>query len=185
MKSYCHNLFLSRYMKNSRNIIKTLLFSAGALILTLAATVTVVLAQTPDDLAAKSLEDLMTMEVASVYSASKHSQKVTEAPSSVSIVTSEQIQRYGYRTLAEILSSVRGFYVTYDRNYTYLGVRGFARPGDYNTRVLVLVDGHRINDNVYDQALLGRELPVEVDLIERVEVVRGSSSSLYGTSAFF
>jgi iron complex outermembrane receptor protein len=142
-------------------------------------------AQTPDDLSQKSLEDLMNIEVKSVYSASKYSQKVTEAPSSVSIVTAEQIQRYGYRTLAEILGSVRGFYLTYDRNYSYVGVRGFARPGDYNTRILLLVDGHRINDNVYDQAFLGREFPIDVDLIERVEIVRGPSSSLYGTSAFF
>lgn len=144
------------------------------------------MAQTPqEDLTTKSMEDLMNMEVASVYSASKYSQKVTEAPSSVSIVTSDQIQRYGYRTLGEILSSVRGFYVTSDRNYTYVGVRGFARPGDYNTRILLLVDGHRLNDNIYDQGFLGRELPVDVDLIERVEIVRGPSSSLYGTNAFF
>jgi outer membrane receptor for ferrienterochelin and colicins len=142
-------------------------------------------AQTPDDLTKKSLEDLMNIEVASVYSASKHSQKVTEAPASVSIVTADQIARYGYRTLAEVLTSVRGFYSSSDRNYTYVGVRGFARPGDYNTRILLMVDGHRINDNVYDQAFLGREFPVEIDLIERVEIVRGASSSLYGTSAFF
>lgn len=144
-----------------------------------------VMAQTPDDLTQKSLEDLMSIEVETVYSASKYSQKVTEAPSSVSIVTSEQIQLHGYRTLADILSSVRGFYVSNDRNYTFVGVRGFARPGDYNTRILLLIDGHRTNDNIYDQALLGRELPVEIDLIERVEIVRGPSSSLYGTSAFF
>jgi len=139
----------------------------------------------PDDLTTRSIEDLMNMEVASVYSASKYSQKVTEAPSSVTIVTSDQIQRYGYRTLAEILSSVRGFYVSSDRNYSYVGVRGFARPGDYNTRILVLVDGHRINDNIYDQGWVGRELPIEVDLIDRVEIVRGPSSSLYGANAFF
>ncbi|HKX29447.1 MAG TPA: TonB-dependent receptor, partial [Blastocatellia bacterium] len=48
-----------------------------------------------------------------------------------------------------------------------------------------LVDGHRINDNVYDQGLLGTEFPIDVDLIERVEIVRGPSSSLYGTNAFF
>jgi outer membrane receptor for ferrienterochelin and colicins len=160
-------------------------FKAGVLMLTLAATVSLALAQTPDDLASKSIEDLMNIEVATVYSASKYSQKVTEAPSSVSIVTAEQIQRYGYRTLADILTSVRGFYLTHDRNYTYVGVRGFARPGDYNTSVLLQVDGHRINDNIYDQALLGKEFPIDVDLIERVEIVRGSSSSLYGTNAFF
>jgi len=161
------------------------LFKACVFALTLTSPIALVKAQTPDDLTQKSLEDLMNIEVASVYSASKYSQKVTEAPSSVSIVTSEQIQLHGYRTVAEILSSVRGFYVSNDRNYTYVGVRGFSRPGDYNTRILLLIDGHRINDNVYDQALLGRELPIEIDLIERVEIVRGPSSSLYGTSAFF
>ena len=178
--------FLMHCMGNEpKNTSRKALFKTGVLVLTLTSTVAFALAQAPDDLTAKSLEDLMNIEVASVYSASKYSQKVTEAPSSVSIVTSEQIQRYGYRTLADILSSVRGFYLTHDRNYTYVGVRGFARPGDYNTGVLLLVDGHRINDNVYDQALLGREFPIDVDLIERVEIVRGSSSSLYGTNAFF
>ena len=171
--------------KASRNSFRSAVFKAGVLVLMLTTTIAFVIAQTPADLEKKSLEELMNLEVESVYSASKYSQKVTEAPSSVSIVTSEQIQRYGYRTLADILRSVRGFYVTNDRNYIYLGVRGFARPGDYNTRVLLLIDGHRINDNVYDQASLGRDLPIEVDLIERVEIVRGSSSSLYGTSAFF
>ncbi|MEP7340328.1 MAG: TonB-dependent receptor [Acidobacteriota bacterium] len=141
--------------------------------------------QTQQDITDLSIEDLMKIEVASVYSASKYVQKVTEAPSSVTIVTSDEIRKYGHRTLADILRSVRGFYVTNDRNYSYIGVRGFARPGDYNTRVLLLVNGHRINDNVYDLALIGTELPIDVDLIDRVEIIRGPSSSLYGTSAFF
>ena len=50
-----------------------------------------------------------------------------------------------------------GFYVTNDRNYSYLGMRGFSRPGDYNARILLLVDGHRMNDNVFGSALLGTE----------------------------
>jgi iron complex outermembrane receptor protein len=186
MKSEWYNFTILRYIANKpRNSSRKVLLAGGSLILILASTMSLVSAQTPDDFTKKSLEDLMNIEVESVYSASKYSQKVTEAPSSVSIVTSDQIQRYGYRTLADILSSVRGFYVMNDRNYKYVGVRGFARPGDYNTRILVLVDGHRINDNIYDQGWVGRELPIEVDLIERVEIVRGPSSSLYGTSAFF
>lgn len=139
----------------------------------------------PDDLTTIGLEELMKIKVASVYTASKHLQKVTDAPSSVTIVTATEIKRFGHRTLADILRSVRGFYVNYDRNYSYIGVRGFARPGDYNTRVLLLVDGHRLNDNVFDLSLLGTELPIEIDLIDRVEIIRGPSSSLYGTSAFF
>ena len=58
-------------------------------------------------------------------------------------------------------------------------------PGDYNSRVLLLVYSHRINDPVYDGAAIGTDSPVDVDLIERVEIVRGPSSSLYGTNAFF
>lgn len=49
------------------------------------------------------------------------------------------------------------------------GVRGFGLPGDYNTRVLIPIDGERINETVYDSALVGSEFPVDVDLIERVE----------------
>lgn len=130
-------------------------------------------------------EKLLLQEIPSVYSASKYEQKVTEAPASVSIVTADEIKKFGYRTLADILRSVRGFHVTYDRNYSYVGVRGFAPPGDYNTRLLLLVDGQRINDNVYDMAFVGTEFVLDVDLIERVEIVRGPSSSLYGNNAFF
>jgi outer membrane receptor for ferrienterochelin and colicins len=93
----------------------------------------------------------MEMEVVTVYGASKFEQKLTDAPAAVSIITSSDIKRYGYRTLADIMRSVRGFYTTYDRSYHYLGMRGFSRPGDLNTRFLLLVDGHRINDNVYNQ----------------------------------
>lgn len=117
--------------------------------------------------------------------ASKFPQKATQAPASVTVVTAEQIRQFGYRTLADILNGIRGFYTSYDRNYAYVGVRGFARPGDYNTRVLLLVDGHRLNEPIYDMAPIGTDFPVDVSLIERVEVIRGPGSSLYGTSAFF
>lgn len=131
------------------------------------------------------LEELMNIEVATVYGASKYEQKVTEAPSSVSIVTADEIKKYGYRTLADVLNSLRSFHVTYDRNYSYLGVRGFGRTGDYNSRFLVLVDGHRINDNIYDSVLIETGFILDIDLIDRIEVIRGPSSSLYGSNAFF
>jgi outer membrane receptor for ferrienterochelin and colicins len=136
----------------------------------------------PPDLTALSLEELMNI---SVYGASKYEQKLMEAPASVTIINKDQIKKYGYRTLADILRSVRGFFVTNDRNYSYLGVRGFNRPGDYSTRILLLVDGHRLNDGLYDSSPLGTDFPVDIDLIDRVEVIRGPSSSIYGTNAFF
>jgi len=130
------------------------------------------------------LADLMKMKVESVYGASNYTQPVTHAPASVTIVTADEIRRYGYRTLADILGSVPGLFLTYDRNYTYVGIRGIGRNGGYNDHFLLLVDGHRINDNIYDEALIGTEFPVDVDLIDRVEVIRGPSSSIYGSNAF-
>lgn len=136
------------------------------------------------DLSGLSLEDLAKLKVDSVYGASKFLQKAADAPASVTIVTADEIQKYGYRTLADVLRSVRGFYVIYDRNYSYVGVRGFSRPGDYNARILFLLDGHRVNDNIFDGAYVATEFPVDLDLIERIEIIRGPSSSLYGTGAF-
>jgi iron complex outermembrane receptor protein len=130
-------------------------------------------------------ESLLFQEIPSVFRASKYEQKVTEAPSSVSIVTAEEIRRYGYRTLADVLRNARGFYTTNDRNFSYAGVRGFGRPADFNSRLLVLVDGFRTNDGVYNAVGIGLDFPIDIDLIERVEIARGPSSSLYGTSAFF
>ena len=135
------------------------------------------------DLGSLSLEQLMDVEV--VYAASKVEQETREAPASVTIVTADEIRAYGYRTLGDILRGVRGFFTTYDRNYSYVGARGFARPGDYNSRLLLLIDGYRVNDHLYDAAYIGNEQMLDVDLIDRVEVVRGPSSSLYGGSAFF
>jgi len=138
--------------------------------------------QSPPNLGEASLEELGNIQV---YSASKHMQSANDAPSSVTVVTADEIQKYGYRNLADILRSVPGFYVTFDRDYTFVGVRGFGRLGDWNSRILVLIDGHRINNNVLGQAMMGNEFLVDVDMIERVEIVLGPSSSLYGANAFF
>ena len=138
--------------------------------------------QPASDLAEASLEELGSIQV---YSASKRLQSAREAPASVTVITADEIEKHGYRTLADILRTIRSFYVTYDRNYSSLGVRGFARPGDFNTRILLLVDGHRLNDNIYDEAMLGTEFPIDLDLIQRIEIVRGPVSSLYGSNALF
>lgn len=134
------------------------------------------------DLTELPMENLLNTEV---YSASKFAQKKSDAPAAVTVITAQDIKDYGYSTLGAILESVRGVYTSYDRTYTYGGVRGFSALGDLNTRVLVLLDGYRINDNVFDQAPLGTEFPVDVDLIERVEFVPGSGSAIYGNNAFF
>lgn len=127
-----------------------------------------------------SLEQLKHVQV---YSASMHLQSDREAPSAVTVITAEQVRLFGYRTLGDALRSVRGFDITYDRNYTSIGLRGFSRPGGYNDQVLLLINGNRLNDNVYNSAQLGSEFPLDMDIVERIEIVRGPGSALYGTSA--
>lgn len=134
------------------------------------------------DLFNSSLDDLLSVPVSG---ASKFEQPLSEAPSSISVVTAETIKLFGYRTLADLLRAQRGFFISNDRNYSYVGVRGFGRSGDYNSRLLVLVDGHRINESSYDSALVGEDFILDLDLVERVEIIRGPASSLYGNSAFF
>lgn len=125
------------------------------------------------------------MQVQVVTGASKHAQAADEAPANVSIITAADIKAYGWRTLADILRSLPGLYTSYDRSYTTLGARGFLRSGDYDTRLLLLIDGYRTNDPIFDQAAVGTESMLDVDLIERVEYVPGAGSAVYGSNALF
>ncbi len=132
-----------------------------------------------------SILDTKINEATYIKSASKYYQTEEEAPSSTTIITSEDIENFGYQTLDEILRAQRGFYTSYDRNYVYVGVRGFSRPSDYNNRILILYDGHRLNDYFSDAANLGSDLGLNAHLFDRVEIIRGPGSELYGTSAMF
>src|SRR5213593_3994609 len=115
--------------------------AAGLLLAISAGAAELKTSQKPSDLTELSLEELMEIKVPTVFGASKFEQKTTEAPSSVSVLTSDDFKRYGYRTLADALQSVQGMHVSYDRNYAFLGVRGISL-GDFNSRILLLVDGH-------------------------------------------
>ncbi|RKH10860.1 TonB-dependent receptor [Corallococcus sp. CA047B] len=120
-----------------------------------------------------------------VRAASKSLLSVDEAPASTTVLTPEELRAFGWRTLAEALAGVRGFFLTDDRTYTYLGVRGFSPPGDLNTRILILWDGHAMNDVWAGQGYAAHDLSVDLEEVERIEVVRGPGSALYGTGAFF
>ena len=128
-----------------------------------------------------SASDIDALLKTPIRGAAKYEQTVRQAPGDVTIITADEIRDYGYRNLAEVLESVRGFYVTNDRNYNYIGVRGFSRPSDYNNRILLLIDGHTMNENVYGSAQIGSELPIDFSVVERIEIIRGPSSALYGT----
>ena len=129
-----------------------------------------------------SLDSLLNTRISA---ASKYEQRAAEAPASVTIITADDIRQFGYRNLEEALEGVRGFYVSNDHNYPYLGARGFGRPSDYNNRILLLIDGHTLNEDVWGGVQVGSDLPINLDAVERIEIVRGPGSVLYGTSAMF
>lgn len=128
-----------------------------------------------------SLDDLLNTRITT---AAKFSQRISESPSSATVIRGEEIRSHGWRNLSEALVSVRGFEISSATDYRYLGVRGFSQPGDYNSRILLLIDGIPANDGIYDQALIGPEFPVDMNLIERIEVVPGPGSALYGGNAY-
>ena len=134
------------------------------------------------DLTAMSLEQLMQV---SVVGASKYEQRQSDVAAAVSIVTRQEIKAFGWRTLADALASLPGVHTTYDRQYTYLGARGFGLPGDLTTRLLITIDGNRVNDPTFDQGPAGREFPLDMDLIERIEFIPGPGGAVYGQNAMF
>lgn len=115
---------------------------------------------------------------------SRFAQSATDAPSVTYVLTDADIARHGLRNMGDILRSMPGLYVTGDGNFTFVGARGLGRPGDFNARLLFLVDGMRVNENIYDAGSLGPEFFVDVDLIDRVEYAPGPGSALYGNNAF-
>lgn len=139
-------------------------------------------AQRAADPTAMSLEQLLEV---SIVGASKYEQKQSDVAAAVSVITRSEIKAFGWRTIDQALASLPGVYSTYDRQYVYLGTRGFGLPGDYNTRVLVTINGNRQNDPTYDTGAFGRQFPLDIDLIERIEFIPGPGGAVYGQNAMF
>lgn len=134
------------------------------------------------DLTELSLEQLLDLPV---VGASKYQQKQSEVAAAVSVITREEIKAFGWRTLGEAIASLPGVYTTYDRQYQQVGTRGFGIPGDQSTRMLVTINGNRVNAPVFDAGPSGRQFPLDMDLIERIEFIPGPGGAVYGQNAMF
>ncbi|MCE5310290.1 MAG: TonB-dependent receptor [Acidobacteriales bacterium] len=145
--------------------------------------------QEPDDGHARSgdtPESVLFDDIPPVETATLYARTLEQAPARVTVVTEHEIRRHGYRTLGEALDSAAGFHVTSDGVQTFVGVRGFNLPGDYCTRILVLVNGHYLTDDIYAAMyMFGEDFGIDMSLVERIEIVRGPTSALYGSNGVF
>ncbi len=111
-----------------------------------------------------------------------YSQKISESPNSIIIISKEQIKLFGYQSLTELISTIQGTYIRNDMNYDFLGTRGFDRPSSFSNN-LVLLNGHVLNEFVYGSQSLDNYLGIDMDDISRVEILQGSASTIYGSGA--
>ncbi len=125
------------------------------------------------DVADLSLEALLDAEVSV---ATKKAKGLRDVPGVVTIVTREEILAWGARDLVDVLHRVPGFTFGVDvEGVAGVGVRG---NWGYEGKVLFLLDGQELNERLYSTFPLGNELPI--DQIERIEIIRGPGSSIYG-----
>lgn len=122
-------------------------------------------------------------EMPVVLSVSRLSQPVNEAPAAVTVIDQDMIRASGFRDIPDLLRLVPGFSVAYTRDNTWaVGYHGMADA--YSRRFQVLVDGRSLYSPHFGAVHWG-DLPLSVDDIERIEVVRGPNAASYGSNAFF
>ncbi len=135
-----------------------------------------------------SLEELLRTELqrpvsdVAVSTATRQSQSAELSPALTQVVTRQDIQRLGLRTLGDVLRRFTGLQARDDGLFTRVSVRGIG-PGDFNGRVLFLLDGLRLNENIYDAAQIDQDFLLDLSLVERVEFAPGPGSALYGANA--
>ena len=121
-------------------------------------------------------------ELPVVLSVSRLSQPVSEAPAAVTVIDQDMIRASGFRDIPDLLRLVPGFSVAYTRDNTWAA--GYHGLGDaYSRRFQVLVDGRSIYSPHYG-AVHWADLPLSIDDIERIEVVRGPNAAIHGANAF-
>lgn len=130
------------------------------------------------ELPALKLEDLMEINVTSV---SKKSQKLSETPSAVYVISQEEIRRSGATTLPEILRMAPGVHVArIDAGKWSVSIRGFS--GVFSNKLLVLMDGRTLYNSLYSGVYWEEHAVIPED-IERIEIIRGPGASVWGANA--
>ncbi|MBF0227121.1 MAG: TonB-dependent receptor [Desulfobacterales bacterium] len=160
----------------------------GLLIKVLALSLCILISGIPSNLLAEetrlvaqlSLAELLNLEITT---AGKKSEKIIDIPASVVVVTRNDIKTYGYTTLTQVLEDIPGLFMVKDYYIDNIGIRGFW-SSEFNSNIKILVNGvDQVFDNMQGYPI--EDIAVPVEAIDRIEVVRGPMSVIYGNGAFF
>ncbi|NIM16560.1 MAG: TonB-dependent receptor [Candidatus Aminicenantes bacterium] len=133
-----------------------------------------------EDIEEFSLEELLNVEITT---AGKQPEKIGEIPASVILVTREDIEKHGYQTLGEVLENIPGLYQINDYFIQNFGVRGFYTVDSLRNMIVLVNDVKQTDD--FRSAYWLSQINMPAEAIDRIEVVRGPMSVIYGTGAFF
>ncbi len=142
------------------------------------------LAEMTDEEAASYLSELSLEDLLQLMSesASKNPETASSAPASVIVLSRERLRVLGVSRFTQLLNLLPGYHTTvdgYQGSHGRYSVRGIS----HQSGILVLVDGERIND-YYSDGLHFSDRHIVIDDIERIEIIRGPGSALYGSNAF-
>ncbi|SFC72637.1 TonB-dependent receptor plug domain-containing protein [Pseudoalteromonas denitrificans] len=128
-----------------------------------------------------SLEELINTPV---EAATKTKESAEKLPAVITVITAQDIQQYGYNSIAEVMRHVTGFIDNYDLALHNFGVRGINSGVRSGSRtVKFMIDGTPIAFRTTSQNFIDQEL-IPMIMIDKVEVIRGPGSALYGANAF-
>jgi len=133
---------------------------------------------TANELSDYALEDLMGISLSSI---TKMETQLSSSPVTAHVVTQDQINKRGYRYLIDILKNTPGFYIVENSLVEKGGTEIYVRGILSNSKMLVLIDGHRIKPATGEPMSFFSSLPLIN--INQVEISMGTGSSLYGADA--
>jgi outer membrane receptor for ferrienterochelin and colicins len=121
-----------------------------------------------------------------VTTASKSAEKESDAPATSTTITAEELRRFGIHSLDEAIDFLSvGAVTSNPLGQVDIGARGVMIPGDRGAHFLLLVDGHAVNEPLYGMARFDRGAGMPLELVDRIEVILGPGSVLYGSNAMF
>ncbi len=121
----------------------------------------------------------------SVTTTSKKAERITEAAGIISVVTQKEIEAFGALSLVDVLDRLSSIYVlsTYAYPNNMVSIRG-DNTAQYNNRVLILLDGRPMRESLFLGENRAIYSMIPLNTIDRIELLKGPGSTLYGTSAF-